>query len=337
MNQPVHNPSLVTEAQIDAFQADGVVVIRGVFTDWVDTIRAGIERAMGAPGQQMLDYREDAKPGRFFNDFYCWPRIPEFFDTVHRSPAAELAATLMRSRTSQLFHDHVLVKEPGTTMATPWHQDAAYFFLRGYQTVNLWLPLDPVDEATLRCVAGSHLWPKLVRPTDWQSKQDLYQTDETFMALPDIEGDPQRYPVLEWPMQPGDALALSFRCVHGARGNLTTRRRRAISMRFVGDDVLFDRATPVSVPAFPGHRMAPGERLREDWFPVLWDGGPVFVGEARTAELRALGLAAAEQIHAPQPKPARPPAPKKPKKRGPKRWWSKLKKAVRRIGAAHGS
>ena len=45
MNQPVHNPPLVTEAQIDAFQADGVVVIRGVFTDWVDTIRAGIERA----------------------------------------------------------------------------------------------------------------------------------------------------------------------------------------------------------------------------------------------------------------------------------------------------
>ncbi|HHB80793.1 MAG TPA: phytanoyl-CoA dioxygenase, partial [Aliiroseovarius sp.] len=23
-------------------------------------------------------------------------------------------------------------------------------------------------------------------------------------------------------------------------------------------------------PPFPGHGMKPGERLREDWFPVIW-------------------------------------------------------------------
>ena len=25
-------------------------------------------------------------------------------------------------------------------------------------------------------------------------------------------------------------------------------------------------------PPFPGHDMQPGQRLREDWFPVIWQG-----------------------------------------------------------------
>ena len=37
-------------------------------------------------------------------------------------------------------------------------------------------------------------------------------------------------------MQPGDAVAFHYRTLHGARGNFTDRRRRAFSLRFVGDD-----------------------------------------------------------------------------------------------------
>lgn len=261
---------LVTQEQIDAFHADGVVLIRGAFADWVDVIRAGIDRSMRAPGNNSSDYARGTSAGRFFDDFWCWPRVPEFLEVVRRSPAAELAATLMRSRTSQLFHDHVLVKEPGTEVATPWHQDAAYFFLDGSQTVNLWLPVDPVEDATLRCIAGSHRWPKLVLPVRWLSEQNFYTASDAYIPIPDPDAEPEKYRVLEWAMQPGDAVAFHYRTLHGARGNTTTRRRRAFSLRFVGDDARYVERPGRTSPPFPGHDMKPGQRLREDWFPVLW-------------------------------------------------------------------
>ena len=75
--------------------------------------------------------------------------------------------------------------------------------------------------------------------------------------------------IREWEMDPGDAVAFHFRTLHGARGNLAVTRRRAFSLRLVGDDARYvDRPGPTS-PPFPGHGMQPGDRLREDWFPVL--------------------------------------------------------------------
>ena len=47
-------------------------------------------------------------------------------------------------------------------------------------------------------------------------------------------------------MEPGDALLFDFRTVHGARGNPAATRRRALSLRWVGDDARYAdaRAAP---------------------------------------------------------------------------------------------
>ena len=104
-----------------------------------------------------------------------------------------------------MFHDHVLVKEPGTSKPTPWHQDGPYYFVDGRQTVSLWSPLDPVTDAGLRCVAGSHLWPKEVLPTRWLAETAFYPNPEAYMAVPDPEAE--NMPIREWAMEPGDAVA----------------------------------------------------------------------------------------------------------------------------------
>ena len=73
---------------------------------------------------------------------------------------------------------------------------------------------------------------------------------EANMADPDAEG----MEILEWPMQPGDALAFDFRVLHGARGNESTTRRRAFSLRLVGDDACYvDRPGPVSYTHLRAH------------------------------------------------------------------------------------
>lgn len=262
--------AVTTPSQRADFERDGAVFLPGLFRGWVETIGAGIERNMQEPGPYGAENLKPGEGGRFFDDYCNWERIPEFVDVVRNSPAAEAAAEIMGSSTAQLFHDHVLVKEPGTSKATPWHQDAPYYFVDGEQTVSFWIPIEPVEEATLRCIAGSHRWPKMVLPVRWLAETSFYAGENDYLPVPDPDREPERYRVLEWPMQPGDAVAFHYRTVHGARGNLSDRRRRALSLRWVGDDARYVTRPGRTSPPFPGHGMQDGERLREDWFPVIW-------------------------------------------------------------------
>ena len=261
---------LVTPEQIEAFRRDGAVLIRGLFADHVEAIRTGIEANMAEPGPFAAENLREGEGGRFFDDYCNWGRIAPFEAAIREGPAAEVAAALMGSGRVQLFHDHVLVKEPGTAKPTPWHQDAPYYFVEGRHTVSFWSPMDPVREASLRCVAGSHRWEKPVLPTRWLSEDGFYPDADAFMPVPDPDAEGME--VLEWAMEPGDAVAFDFRTLHGARGNQAGTRRRAFSLRLVGEDARYVERPGRTSPPFPGHGMSPGERLREDWFPVLRAG-----------------------------------------------------------------
>ena len=75
--------------------------------------------------------------------------------------------------------------------------------------------------------------------------------------------------IREWEMEPGDAVAFNYKILHGARANTSTSRRRAFSLRLVGDDARYVERPGRTSPPYPGHNMTPGQRLREDWFPIL--------------------------------------------------------------------
>jgi len=260
----------VSRQQIEDYRRDGAVVLRAVFTDWVEALRRGVESNMTSPGPHGSEnVLAGDGGGRFFDDYCNWQRIPEFTDFMRNSPAAAVAGALMESRQVQVFHDHVLVKEPGTPKPTPWHQDMPYYCVAGMQTGSYWIPLDPVsEETTLRLVLGSHRWSRLLRPKRWASGEDFYADDSEFMDMPDIEGGP--YSIMAEALEPGDAILFNYRTVHGAKGNTGSRRRRAFSARFVGDDAHFIQRQGRTSPPYPGIGQSTGERLREDWFPTVW-------------------------------------------------------------------
>lgn len=260
--------ALLTQDHIDTFQRDGVVFIKGLFREEVERLRRGVEVNMAEPGPYAAENLKGGEGGRFFDDYCNWQRIDEFNTVIRQSAVAEVAADLMGSDTVQLFHDHVLVKEPGTSKPTPWHQDGPYYFVEGRQTVSFWSPLDPVREATLRCVAGSHLWDKPVLPIRWLSEENFYADDDRYQPVPDP--DAQGMDVREWEMEPGDAVAFHYDTLHGARGNNSETRRRAFSLRLVGDDARYVERPGRTSPPFPGHGMTAGDRLREDWFPTIF-------------------------------------------------------------------
>lgn len=258
---------MVTDQMISDFQRDGVVLVKGLFSEFVDDLAQGIERNMTEPGPYAAENLKEGEQGRFFDDYCNWDRIPEFEHVIRNSNVAEVAAQLMQSKSVQLFHDHVLVKEPGTSKPTPWHSDGPYYFVKGQQTISFWSPVDPVTDASLRLVAGSHKWEKPVLPTRWLSEENFYPDPDAYMPVPDP--DAEGMDIREWAMEPGDAVAFNFDVLHGARGNTTNNRRRAFSLRLVGDDAVYTERPGRTSPPFPDHGMTEGEKLRKDWFPYL--------------------------------------------------------------------
>jgi ectoine hydroxylase-related dioxygenase (phytanoyl-CoA dioxygenase family) len=260
----------ISQKQIDEFDRDGVVMIKGLFKGWVDELRSGIERNINNPGPEHHQYISDDKKGAFFGDYCNWQRISEFVDVIENSDAGSVAAKLTGSNSIRVYHEHILVKESGTSMPTPWHQDSPYYFFEGAQTVSFWCPLDQVKDAALRCVAGSHKWPKPVMPMRWSSNEEFFPNDDDYIPVPDPDSDREKYPIKEWQMEPGDVVAFHYKTLHGSRGNTTKNRRRAFSLRLFGDDVHYvTRPGPCS-PPFIGHSMKEGEPIPSDLFPIIY-------------------------------------------------------------------
>jgi len=66
----------ISQRQIDDFERDGVVMIKGLFADWVEELRLGIERNMNEPGPEHHQYIGENENGSFFGDYCNWQRIP---------------------------------------------------------------------------------------------------------------------------------------------------------------------------------------------------------------------------------------------------------------------
>ncbi|XP_035220517.1 uncharacterized protein LOC118193528 [Stegodyphus dumicola] len=122
---------------IEEFDKNGAVCLRGVFEEkWIDIIRKGIKKNLMDPSSYSEFLKGTAGDGYYFDDYCNWKRIPEFYDYVFKSPAAAIAGTLVQSKTIAFYHEHVLVKEPGTDKVTPWHHDQSYYPIDGEKVIN---------------------------------------------------------------------------------------------------------------------------------------------------------------------------------------------------------
>jgi ectoine hydroxylase-related dioxygenase (phytanoyl-CoA dioxygenase family) len=259
----------ISAEQIEAFDRDGVALLPGLLADRVTELAGAVAENMAAPSRFERTYRPADGTAPFFQDYCNWQRIPGYRKAITETVMAEAAALLMGSRTARIFHEHVLVKEPGNSMKTPWHQDQPYYLVEGRQSVSFWVPLDHVPrEIGIEYVAGSHRWGRDFRPQRFNGTA-LYDGD-TSEAVPDVEGEREKFTVLGWAMEPGDAVAFDFRCLHGAPANTTINRRRAVSFRWVGDDAVFARRKGRTSPPFPHLAFDDGARFEGPDFPVLW-------------------------------------------------------------------
>ena len=176
----------------------------------------------------------------------------------------------MNSKSSRFFHDHVLVKEPGSSIKTPWHQDKPYYCVDGKQSVSFWIALDDISkEGCLECISGSHLSNILHKPKRFNGN-DLYENDNS-IEVPDINANRNDYKILSWEIKAGDAIAFDFRTLHGASENVNKlNRRRIFSARVVGDDAFFVDRGGKGSPPFENIKLKTGEKLIGEEFPIIY-------------------------------------------------------------------
>lgn len=272
----------LTAEEIQRYHDDGVVMIKNAIDpNWLRLIEAGIEKARGdlsVQGRFM-----SRKTAGYQMDTFLWKRVDELRDAIYYGPFAHWAQQLMGSKEVRFFYDQMFVKEPGTNAPTPWHQDLSFWPIRGEQITSFWIPMDVVtrESSGLMYVRGSHQWPQRFKAISPDYVAAII--DEQMDDIPDINANPEQYELLNWDMEPGDLLMFHPLTLHGSYGNThRTRRRRALALRWTGDDVVWAPSSKRMPVHFP-HDSKVGGALSGAAFPRILPEPVAAEREARRA------------------------------------------------------
>ena len=59
----------MTDEDVEDYQNDGVVVLRGVFKHWISTLSKGADYNVANPSPAAIIHNEESHKGRFLEDF----------------------------------------------------------------------------------------------------------------------------------------------------------------------------------------------------------------------------------------------------------------------------
>lgn len=296
----------VTAEEIATYERDGVVCLRGLLAPaWIARLGRGIDRALyeqwgtgGAPvsdqtreaeklraaGHTILSDAKaeaipEAKRGHFLSMIGAWMINEDIRACALQAPLGYVAGQLFGAGKVNFYDDQTMVKEAGTKEYTAFHTDEPYYHLRGDQVCGIWISPDVVteDSGAMRYVRGSHRWPGVFKPNAFVSQvsrgqsKDATAEDETQVQLPDIEGNEGTYDIVTYTSNPGDVIVHHSRLVHGSRPNYRADRpRRAVSLRYIGDDVRYHFHKSAPPQSHHRHSLVDGDALDSDQFPVVW-------------------------------------------------------------------
>ena len=263
----------ISPADIKAYETNGAVCLRSVVDpEWLARLGSGIDKIIEQPTELHTIQTLEGEPGYFLSDICMAQKSAEIQNYVLNGPTAGLAAQIMGSRRINFWADTLWVKQSGTLKRTRWHQDQPFFWVNGRQMCVIWCPLEPMPESdSLELIEGSHQWGKWFAPELSRYGQDLYKADgNTFERMPDIDATLDDYQLMRWAMEPGDVIVFNGSTVHGAPGNSSALKRRAISTIWMGDDTRYGERPNPGRPHFHGHDLALGDAMDSGYFPRVW-------------------------------------------------------------------
>jgi hypothetical protein len=240
-------------AAANELERDGVVMLKGALTrDAFSKVVAAVEWSLANPSPTAVRFYP-GEPATFFED-----RGRNHAQLVRKIGLDAMLAALWDVDRLWYLGEQLFLKEGGEARRTPWHQDTSYLRMMGSQLVACWISLDALPkEHCLEFVRGSHKGV-LFNGSAFAAHDDtapLYKHSR-LPRLPDIQADRTSFEIASWDVEPGDVIVFHLGTLHGGAGTSPGLRRRTISLRFLGPDVVFDGRPRDEIGAQAGNDAA---------------------------------------------------------------------------------
>jgi N-acyl-L-homoserine lactone synthetase/ectoine hydroxylase-related dioxygenase (phytanoyl-CoA dioxygenase family) len=241
----------------------------------------------------LIERVNEPSDGHFLLDTTTWLRNDVIRRIALDSRLPRVAAALLRSAKVNFCDDQIFIKTPNTIDRTAVHQDCTYFHLQGDQGCVMWICADAADRQSGApfYIRGSHRWGREFAPNVFMAQTRLPGSDGD--ELDEIEDRASSFDTVSFETEPGDIIVHHFRTVHGAGGNLTDRPRRALSLRYAGENVRFHRRPGAPEQPYHRHGLHNGDMLDCRQFPVVWprpfpefELAPLYTNFSGTADRR---------------------------------------------------
>lgn len=204
---PIVDPSLIARYRKDGFVHVPALISREEAFHFREAALSAAKRLKG--------YSD----GAIFDQFVDVWRQDEAMKALTLHPNVGAVARQLAGVDLRLWHDQILIKQPGSSKATEFHQDQPYWpHERSANPISCWIALGdvPVEAGCMTFLPGSQ------RLTDLPA-QNLADRTSLFSICPELIWN-ERVTV---PLRAGDCTFHHGRCAHMATPNLSDAPRVA--------------------------------------------------------------------------------------------------------------
>jgi len=256
-----------TDEQIKFYRENGFVQINDVLSpEELEELRSYLDETMGNTGGNSI--QTDNSGGSYYKVLNqrvnTWRDHGGMAKFVLGDRFADLGKQLTGFAGVRLFHDHALLKMPGDSKPTPWHQDRPYWPMtvdesKPLHAFSIWIALDDVDEnnGCMKFVPKSQKIKNL-KSVDLVTPEDIFAQDGATGL------DRNTAAIVR--MKAGSCTFHDGMTFHYAHANNTDKPRRALAIIFYEDGTIFSGADH---PATKDQGLKQGDRLEGPLFPKL--------------------------------------------------------------------
>lgn len=259
----------ITDAQVAFFRENGFVRFNDVLNEEeVALLRGAVDRAV----EERKGFARDLAPQadgdgqrreRILQMLNLWEHAPEVKAYLTGGRLGRMAQRLSGSPTIHLYHDQALVKAPGPSAPSPWHQDQPYWPSREPGMFSCWMALDDVtvERGCMQFIPGSHRWgefPPMSFGGDGPQIIELLSDEQKALWKP--------VPV---EMKAGSCTFHHGLTFHFANPNTTEHTRRAFVAIFIPEGITYAADEKMGNPFDETITSRKGEPLRGTRFISL--------------------------------------------------------------------
>ncbi len=253
-----------TEEQIRFYRENGFAQVNDVLSrEELEELRACLDETMNNRGTNSL--QTDASGGGYFKVLNqrvnTWRDHGGMARFVLGSRFADLGKQLAGLAGVRLFHDHALLKMPGDSKPTPWHQDRPYWPMvdndKPLQGFSIWIALDDVDEhnGCMKFIPKSQKIKNL-KAISLTTPEDIFNQ----------EGAHDKNTAVIVRMKAGSCTFHDGMTFHFAHANNTDKPRRALAIIYHEDGTIYNAAEHVVTS---GQGLNAGDPIAGPLFPRL--------------------------------------------------------------------